>query len=242
MFRNVFGEGMLFYWTLPGLGLNAGQRSLFRILNEMSPNFFTVVIIIGYIAAAVLCIVLDAPLISNSNRAGMLHCFLTMDAVDDIRVGFIALAQFPIIFLFATKNSILSLLLGPGNGYERLNFIHQWSGRIMFLGAVLHGALWIRNHLEYGIEIIGQQKETSGIAAFGALGVIILSSLRPIRRLCYEVFYIIQCVASFPPIYANPHLLLACFHSSLSSSQFAIIQSMPLLGYSPLWHCTVWIY
>jgi ferric-chelate reductase len=88
----------------------------------------------------------------------------------------------------------------------------------MFLGAVLHGALWIRNHLEYGIEIIGQQKETSGIAALGVLGVIVLSSLRPIRRLCYEVFYIIQCVASFPPIYANPHLL----HSMLSFIAFFV--------------------
>jgi len=167
--------------------------------------------------------------------------FSPMHDVHEIRVGFIALAQFPIVFLFAMKNSVVSLLLGPGNGYERLNFIHRWSGRIMFLGAVLHGALWIRNHLEYGIEIIGQQKETSGIAALGLLGVIFLSSLRPIRRLCYEVFYIIQCAASFRPIYANPNLLLACFRSSLSSSRFAIIPSMPLLGYSPLWPCTVWI-
>ncbi|KIM36216.1 hypothetical protein M413DRAFT_449274 [Hebeloma cylindrosporum] len=171
--------GSLFYWTLPGLGLNAGQ----------------LVIIIGYIVTAVLCIVLDAPLIDNSNRA-----------------GFIALAQFPIVFLFATKNSIVSLLLGPGNGYERLNFIHRWSGRIMFLGALLHGSLWIRNHLEYRIEIIGQQKETSGIAALGLLGVIVLSSLRPVRRFCYEVFYIIHMLSfiaffvtiCYHTIYASP--------------------------------------
>lgn len=122
---------------------------------------------------------------------------LTMNDIEfEFRLGFIALAQFPIVFLFATKNSIVSLLLGPGNGYERLNFIHRWSGRIMFLGAILHGALWIRNHLEYGLKIIGQQKETSGIAAVGLLGMIVLSSLLPVRRLCYEVFYIIQCAAS----------------------------------------------
>lgn len=106
--------------------------------------------------------------------------------------GFLALAQFPVVFLFATKNSVVSLLLGPGNGYEKLNFIHRWSGRIMFLGGLLHGSLWIRNHLQYSIPIIGQQKETSGIAAFGLLGVIVLTSLRPIRRFCYEVFYILQ--------------------------------------------------
>ena len=75
----------------------------------------------------------------------------------------------------------------------------------MFLGAALHGALWIRNHLEYGIAIIGQQKETSGIAGLGLLGVIVFSSLRPIRRLCYEVFYIIQCASLFLLSYENPN-------------------------------------
>lgn len=89
----------------------------------------------------------------------------------------------------------------------------------MFLGSVLHGALWIRNHLQYGIEIIGQQKETSGIAALGLLGVVVLSSLRPIRRLCYEIFYTIQCAASFIFFYANLILLL---HSILSFIAFFV--------------------
>ena len=105
-----------------------------------------------------------------------------------------ALAQFPIVFLFATKNSLLSLVLGPGNGYEKLNFIHRWSGRAMFLGAALHGSLWIRNHLQYDIPIIGQQKETSGVASLGLLGVLVLSSLKPVRRLCHQVFTLIQYV------------------------------------------------
>lgn len=107
-------------------------------------------------------------------------------------VGFLALAQFPVVFLFATKNSVLSLLLGPGNGYEKLNYIHRWSGRGMFIGAAVHGALWIRNHLVYDIAILGSQKETSGVAAFGVLCALVLSSLRPIRRYFYQVFFIVQ--------------------------------------------------
>ncbi|KAF9553360.1 hypothetical protein CPC08DRAFT_697815 [Agrocybe pediades] len=180
LLENFVGRlGSIFYWTLPGIGLNAGQ----------------ILVLAGYIVTVVLCIVLDAPLISNSNRA-----------------GFIAIAQFPVVFLFATKNSIVSLLLGPGNGYEKLNFIHRWSGRIMFLGAVLHGSLWIRNHLQYNLEILGQQKETSGVAALGVLGIIVLTSLRPVRRFCYEVFYIIHIFAfiaffitiCYHTIYASP--------------------------------------
>ncbi|KDR77917.1 hypothetical protein GALMADRAFT_65414 [Galerina marginata CBS 339.88] len=177
--ENFLGTlGSIFYWTLPGIGLNAGQ----------------ILILTAYVITVVLCIVLDAPLMSNSNRA-----------------GFIALAQFPIVFLFATKNSIVSLLLGPGNGYEKLNFIHRWSGRIMFLGGVLHGSLWIRNHLQYDIPILGQQKETSGVASLGLLSVIVLSSLRPVRRFCYEVFYAIHML-SFVAFFVT-----VCYHTIYAS-------------------------
>ena len=103
-----------------------------------------------------------------------------------------ALAQFPIVFLFATKNSILSLLLGPGNGYEKLNYIHRWAGRGMFIGATVHGALWINNHIVFGLPIIGQQKESSGVAAYGVLCVLVLTSFRPIRRFFYQSFFVIQ--------------------------------------------------
>ena len=118
---------------------------------------------------------MDSELISNPNRG-----------------GFLALAQFPVVFLFATKNSILSVLLGPGCGYEKLNYVHRWSGRGLFICALVHGSLWIRNHLQYDIPIIGPQKETSGIAAFGVLCGLVLTSLRPIRRLFYQFFFVVQ--------------------------------------------------
>ncbi|KAG6331587.1 hypothetical protein ID866_7502 [Astraeus odoratus] len=147
------------HWTLPYVGLNIAQLS----------------VILAYLGVVLFCVIKDAPLISNPNRA-----------------GFVALAQFPVVFLFATKNSVLSLLLGPGNGYEKLNYIHRMAGRLMFLAACIHGSLWIRNHLEYGLPILGQQKETSGVASLSLLGVITLSSLRPIRRLFYEAFFVVQ--------------------------------------------------
>ncbi|OBZ74630.1 Ferric reductase transmembrane component 3 [Grifola frondosa] len=132
-------------------------------------------VIAGYLVLVIICITMNAPLIDNPNRA-----------------GFMALAQFPVVFLFATKNSILSLLLGPGHGYEKLNYIHRWAGRGMFIGATVHGALWINNHIVFGIPIIGQQKETSGVAAFGVLCVIVLTSFRPVRRYLYQSFFIVH--------------------------------------------------
>ncbi|KAJ3576050.1 hypothetical protein NP233_g685 [Leucocoprinus birnbaumii] len=141
-------------------------------------NVGQMLIIIGYLLTVILCVVLKAPLIENPNRA-----------------GFITLAQFPVVFLFATKNSIVSLFLGPGNGYEKLNFIHRWAGRGLFVSALIHGSLWINNHLTWGFPIIGQQKETSGVAALGLLCAIVITSARPVRKAFYEFFYIAHTLA-----------------------------------------------
>ena len=151
-----------------------------------------VLVVLGYLILVLLCVVMQATLIDNPNRAGMLRPTAIESHLDRASSGFLALAQFPVVFLFATKNSILSLLLGPGNGYEKLNYIHRWSGRGMFLSGGVHGALWIRNHIQWDLPIIGQQKESSGIAAFGLLCVIVLSSLRPVRKWAYEFFFVIQ--------------------------------------------------
>ncbi|KAJ3488444.1 hypothetical protein NLJ89_g11617 [Agrocybe chaxingu] len=166
--------GAWLYWTLPGIGLNLGQ----------------IIIVAAYLLTVVLCIVLKAPLISNSNRA-----------------GFLALAQLTPIFLLATKNSILCLLLGPGRGYEKLNFLHRWAGRALFVSALVHGALWIRNHVQYGIEIMGEQKEQSGIAAFACLGIIVLSSLRVVRRWAWGLFFAVH-VLVFPAFF-----ITVCYHT-----------------------------
>ncbi|RPD53265.1 iron reductase [Lentinus tigrinus ALCF2SS1-6] len=129
----------------------------------------------------------------------------------DLGQRFLALAQFPVVFLFATKNSILSLLLGPGNGYEKLNYIHRWAGRGMFIGATVHGALWINNHVVYGLPILGQQKETSGVAAFGVLCVLVLTSFRPIRRFFYQWFFVVH-VLGFVAFY-----ITVCYHTIYAS-------------------------
>ncbi|KAF9446921.1 hypothetical protein P691DRAFT_707681 [Macrolepiota fuliginosa MF-IS2] len=160
--RSLNRIGAVVLWTVPVLELNLGQ----------------LVVVVGYLLTVILCVVLQAPLVENPNRA-----------------GFMALAQLPVVFLFATKNSILSLLLGPGNGYERLNFVHRWAGRGMFLAAIIHGSLWINNHLVWQFPIIGQQKETSGVAALGLLCVIVITSLRHVRKAFYEFFYVVHILA-----------------------------------------------
>ncbi|KAA1466991.1 iron reductase [Dentipellis sp. KUC8613] len=166
--------GSVLLWSPPGLRLDVGQM----------------LVIIGYLVTIIICIVMNAELVSNANRA-----------------GFLAIAQLPVVFLFATKNSVLSLLLGPGHGYEQLNYIHRWSGRGIFLGAVIHGALWIRNHLQYDLPILGPQKETSGVATFALLCLIVLSSLRPVRVFFYQIFWILH-ILLYPAFF-----ITLCYHT-----------------------------
>jgi ferric-chelate reductase len=64
----------------------------------------------------------------------------------------------------------------------------------MLLCAIIHGSLWIRNHVEYNLAVLGPQKETSGVTAFSLLWIIVLSSLRPVRIYFRQVFFHIQWV------------------------------------------------
>ncbi|KAF7433701.1 hypothetical protein PC9H_005664 [Pleurotus ostreatus] len=145
---------------------------------KLSLNLSHMVLIGAYLGLLGYCIGHEARLMENPNRA-----------------GFMALAQLPIVFLFGTKNSVLSLLLGPGNGYERLNFIHRWSGRGMFFAALAHGSLWIRNRVRWGRGVVGSPKAITGLAALILLCVIVLTSLPIFRRLLYRFFIVTHIVA-----------------------------------------------
>jgi hypothetical protein len=105
------------------------------------------------------------------------------------------IAQLPFVFLFASKNSILSLLWH--RGYEKLNFLHRWAGRGVFLSATIHGAFWIRNHLQYKVAILAPgSKEQIGVITYAMLGIIVITSLKPIRYYAYEAFFFLQWVSS----------------------------------------------
>ncbi|KAG1827895.1 hypothetical protein EV424DRAFT_1554993 [Suillus variegatus] len=95
--------------------------------------------------------------------------------------------------------------------YEKINFMHRMAGRAMFLAGCVHGSLWIPNHLQYGLAILGSQKETSGVASL-ALCMIIITSLRPVRRPFYDCFFVVHILTyvtffvtiCYHTLYASP--------------------------------------
>ncbi|EEB88280.1 hypothetical protein MPER_13966, partial [Moniliophthora perniciosa FA553] len=55
---------------------------------------------------------------------------------DPDRYGWIAVSQYPVALALAAKNSVLGGFLGVG--YEKLNFMHRFIGKLIVLAANIH--------------------------------------------------------------------------------------------------------
>ncbi|KAL0960357.1 hypothetical protein HGRIS_011981 [Hohenbuehelia grisea] len=75
------------------------------------------------------------------------------------------------------------------------------------------------NHLGYEIKIVAAQKE---IAALGLLGVIVLSFIRPVRRLSWEVFFVVHV-----------HVFMAFYMTLYYRTIYATSWSILLLVFYP---------
>ncbi|OJT05986.1 Ferric/cupric reductase transmembrane component 2 [Trametes pubescens] len=89
------------------------------------------------------------------------------------RAGAIGASQLPLVTALGTKNNPIAYITGIS--YDKLNYIHRMTARVVFV------ILWIHGGAKWFIRI--------GLTALVALTVLILVSLRPIRAQVYEVFY-----------------------------------------------------
>lgn len=129
-------------------------------------------------------------------------CFYMYDTGDqwsweDIayRCGCIAQAQLPLIFLLAGKQNIIGYLTGMS--YERLNWLHRWVARILWLTATFHLMFWFRSWARYDyirVKLSTDRLTQTGFASWCILTAIVAFSFAPIRRFNYEVFVISHLV------------------------------------------------
>ncbi|KAG0150871.1 hypothetical protein CROQUDRAFT_57492 [Cronartium quercuum f. sp. fusiforme G11] len=82
------------------------------------------------------------------------------------------------------KNSPLSLV---GKSYEKINLFHRFVGRIVTVLVTLHGALFLKMYLNGMIK--NMLAMYSGVAMWLALVLMSITSLKPIRRRAYSLFY-----------------------------------------------------
>ncbi|KAK0365990.1 hypothetical protein LTR91_023600 [Friedmanniomyces endolithicus] len=112
------------------------------------------------------------------------------------RLGALAYALTPFTFLLAMRESVLSLVTGVP--YQHFNFLHRWTGRVIFVQAVLHTVAWtvVEGRLyqpQPGVyrEFVSQQYIVFGVVAMGVITLmLVLSTKTAIRWFGYEVFRI----------------------------------------------------
>ena len=107
------------------------------------------------------------------------------------RTGFVSIAQLPLIVLLAGKDNIIGFLTGVG--YERLNWLHRWTARTLWLSVTLHMGFWFRNWARYDYIMVKMTTDPitqRGFAAWCILTFVIITSVAPLRRINYEIFVI----------------------------------------------------
>lgn len=113
------------------------------------------------------------------------------------RLGFVSIAQLPLIFLLAGKNNIIGFLTGIS--YERLNWLHRWCARCLLLTATLHMGYFFSAWAPYdyiGVQLKENTLVWKGLVAWVMLVWIVFSSVAPIRGWSYE-FFLVQHLVSF---------------------------------------------
>ncbi|KAH9991983.1 hypothetical protein BJV74DRAFT_771842 [Russula compacta] len=115
------------------------------------------------------------------------------------RMGYVVVSQIPITVALAGKTNLLSW--ASGVGYEKLNYIHRFSGRVILIAANVHAFGYFYKWSLNGTirtELL-LPKYVWGLVTLGAVDLLFASSLSFVRNRLYSLFFIIHvaCFAVF---------------------------------------------
>ena len=150
------------------------------------------------------------------------------------RAAWVSVTQVPFIFLLAGKVNIGSLFLG--SSYMDINWIHRWVSRTLFVTVTIHGTFFLREWIRadfVSLELEMMPMVKYGFGLWAVLAWTSISSLIPLRRLCYE-FFVIQHIISagvflwllhaHVPAYASYNVWMAvAFASSGRTYRFCVL-------------------
>ena len=112
------------------------------------------------------------------------------------RAAWVSISQLPLIYCLSCKINIISLITGIS--YERLNWLHRWVARTLFLTVIVHWSFFFRewviaDFVDFEISMMPMVKY--GFGAWGLIGWMVLSSFGFFRAAGYE-FFVFQHLAS----------------------------------------------
>ncbi|KAM6502977.1 hypothetical protein JOM56_002954 [Amanita muscaria] len=165
---------------------------------------------------------------------------------DGTHAAWIAASQLPFVFAFAAKNNVLAWLLGLG--YQHLNYLHRFAGRLVVIAANIHaidyfykwsleGTLWVS---------LSKPSNVWGMVMLACFDIIFLSSLSIWRTKAYSFFmttHFLCYVIIVPALYFHypdtlpfiiglsvPYCLDYLFRLLKTRVETAIIRPLPGLG------------
>ncbi|KAI0444965.1 ferric reductase like transmembrane component-domain-containing protein [Xylaria telfairii] len=114
------------------------------------------------------------------------------------RNAWVTVTQVPLLYLLASKTNMIGLIIGTS--HERLNWLHRWVARTMFVTATVHGFHFWSEWVHY--DIVKDELETLstivpyGLGAWGILLWMTITSFKPFRSMAYEFFVIQHIIAA----------------------------------------------
>ncbi|KAI5863303.1 ferric reductase like transmembrane component-domain-containing protein [Durotheca rogersii] len=123
------------------------------------------------------------------------------------RNAWVSVTQVPLLYLLASRTNVIAFI--TGTSYERLNWLHRWVARTLFVTATVHGfhfyASWLLwDGVEIEMEMMPMVKY--GFGAWGILLWMTVTSFKPFRSMAYELFviqHILAAVAFLCVIYTH---------------------------------------
>ncbi|KAJ9656399.1 ferric-chelate reductase Frp1 [Neophaeococcomyces mojaviensis] len=112
------------------------------------------------------------------------------------RAAWVSVTQVPLIYALSSKFSIISIITGIS--YERLNWLHRWVSRTLFLTVIVHWAYFfhewtLADFVKYQFQVMPMVKY--GFGAWAVIGWTVLTGFGLFRDLCYEL-WVLQHLAS----------------------------------------------
>ncbi|TFY77429.1 hypothetical protein EWM64_g6580, partial [Hericium alpestre] len=108
------------------------------------------------------------------------------------KAAHIAAAQLPLLPALSSKNNVIGWLTGVG--HEKLNVLHRVVARCILVLIWVH--LWGRHRIGFtgvdDISVFGWQQ--LGLTAGTTYTLMVVLSIRPIRKISYESFYLVHVI------------------------------------------------
>ncbi|KAF8664121.1 hypothetical protein AX16_000811 [Volvariella volvacea WC 439] len=125
---------------------------------------------------------------------------------DPARAGWIAISQAPFVVAFAVKNNLLGGLMGFG--YEKLNFLHRFIGRLVVLATNVHAIGYFYKWTTAGTfsNRIARPSNMWGLIGLICFDIIFLFSTDFWRKKAYHLFltsHIVGFIVSLPALWLH---------------------------------------